>query len=153
MLNLAAAASHGVPSWKTTPWRSLKVHVSPSGDTDQLVARSGSTSVLPGSARTRPLNIWVTTSALSPFVLIGMSSVSGLPDCPQISVVGPAANPVGAAGGHSAPSANAATSAAVTTNDLPKLRRPVMISPLPRVGQGAVSANLPATRRAPASHA
>src|SRR5579864_890024 len=129
MLNLAAAAFHGVPSWNRTPGRSLNVQVSPSGETDQLVARSGSTSVRPGTARTSVLNIWVATSKLSPFVLIGISNVSGLPDWPQISVVGPAAQPFGETGDHSTPTASATTSAAVVTDVRKSPRFPVMISP------------------------
>src|SRR5579864_8710122 len=75
-LILTASALNGVPSWNVTPWRSLKVHVSPSGETDQLVARSGSMSVLPGTARTSKLKICVVTSYVSPFVLVGLSRES-----------------------------------------------------------------------------
>ena len=37
-----AADVNGVPSWKVTPWRSLKVKTLLSGDAVQLVASAGS---------------------------------------------------------------------------------------------------------------
>ena len=113
-LNFAASAFHGVPSWNVTPWRSLNVQTRPSGDTDQLVARSGSMSVWPGFIRTRRLNICVVTSEVSPFVLTGLSSVSASPDLPQMKVVGPAAQPVTEPGTTTTPT----TSIAAMTSDV-----------------------------------
>src|SRR5579875_1269448 len=109
MLNLAASAFHGGPSGKVTPWRRVQDHTTPSGETDHLVARPGSTSVFPGIARTSVLKIWATTSALSPFVLRGMSSVSASPERPQMKVVAGAAQLITDVGIRSSPAMSAAT--------------------------------------------
>src|SRR5712691_4940289 len=73
-VNLTAAASSGVPSWKRTPLRSLNVHVSPSDDVVQDSASPGTTSVLSSGLATSVSKISaVTRSVWSPSAWPGSS--------------------------------------------------------------------------------
>ena len=73
-VNLTAAASSGVPSWKRTPRRSLKVQTMPSGDVVQDSASPGITSVLSGRVATRVSKISaVTRKVCSPSAWPGSS--------------------------------------------------------------------------------
>src|SRR5690348_16888659 len=67
-----SSAVSGVPSENFTPWRSVNVAVSPSGDIVQDVANSGSTSLFEAASFTRRSYaiIWVKIEGSSP-VLYG----------------------------------------------------------------------------------
>ncbi len=75
-----AAASNGVPSVNFTPsWR-WKVQALPSAEVSQLLASSGTTSVLPGLRSIRPSKICLVTRNVSPSLAKAGSRVVGSAD-------------------------------------------------------------------------
>ncbi len=72
-----ASALKSVPSWNFTPSRRVNVCDLPSGAVSHAVASSGSTSVVPGAAPTRPSNICRATRKVSPSLASAGSSITG----------------------------------------------------------------------------
>src|ERR687894_1055546 len=82
-----ASALKSVPSWNLTPSRRVKVCDFPSGADSHSVASSGSTSVVPGAAPTRPSNIWRATRKVSPSLARAGSSISGSEEAANTNVL------------------------------------------------------------------
>src|SRR5918999_3311547 len=82
-----ASALKSVPSWNLTPSRSVKVWDLPSGADSHAVASSGSTSVVPGAAPTRPSYICRATRKVSPSLASAGSSITGSEDAAKTKVV------------------------------------------------------------------
>src|SRR2546429_1048949 len=83
-LKLAATspAVRAAPSWNLTPSRSQNVHVSPSFEMAQRVARAGSTSVEPSRNVTSVSKTWRVMSGTAPSSAALGSSVAGTPATP-----------------------------------------------------------------------
>jgi hypothetical protein len=81
-----AFALNAVPSWNFTPVRRLNVHVFPSFDCVQLVARSGRRFVVPGTCDTSVSTICLMTRIDSPSFASEPSSETGSADAPNTSV-------------------------------------------------------------------
>ena len=82
-----ASALKSVPSWNLTPSRRVNVWDLPSGADSHSVASSGSTSVVPGAAPTRPSNICRATRKVSPSLASAGSSIPGSEDAAKTKVV------------------------------------------------------------------
>src|ERR671916_379057 len=88
-----ASALKSVPSWNLTPSRRVKVWDLPSSADSHLVASSGSTSVVPGAAPTRPSYIWRATRNVSPSLASAGSSINGSEDAAKTKVPPPPVPP------------------------------------------------------------
>ena len=86
-----ASALKSVPSWNFTPSRRVNVCDLPSAAVSHSVASSGSTSVVPGAAPTRPSNICRATRKVSPSLAMAGSSITGSDDAAKTNSPPPAA--------------------------------------------------------------